>query len=300
MKIRLHRTLLAGMIGVAIIVAMAFGCSDRLVDSSDSAELRVAIAIDGDASPKLLALVDQYYVIVTNTRTGRTITRPLTLNGAILEGVIDSLPAGVPLTFTVEATTYGVTGEPGVVIYRGRTEAVIAADQATVIHVNLTPVVPLIKYTPRYVLLMPEDSVFSLAVKVFNVDSLYGISFRVTWDDMYLWPDSAVLSPDLPSDSVIFYYNFIDTNAAIVAASVSETRPNRTLVDAHGDVTLGRVYFRRQSITSAPANASVISLTVTSAYKADETQIPFASIYTDECLVDIMPSDQPMAPPGPH
>ncbi|RKX26916.1 MAG: hypothetical protein DRP45_02285 [Candidatus Zixiibacteriota bacterium] len=277
------------VIAVLVLSACALfltaGCSDRRLNNSKSANLK--IAINTYESFAKSTAIDVFVVLVTDPASGDTIAAgELLLHGAYLEGVIDNLPANVLLKFTVQAID-----RQSVVIYSGSVVTAIKADQLNLIQVQMRPVVPMMKLTPRHYefVNLTQNVEFFVEARVFNIDSLYGTAFRLTFEESYVWIDSAVVSPHLAEDSVIFHHNFVDTIDVSYAVSITQTDVTKQLVDANGDGTLARFYFTTTGgSVGAPAGSSTIGLQVTGMSKTNHDSIPLSSVYTENCRLDFL------------
>ena len=145
------------------------------------------------------------------------------------------------------------------------------------------------KFTPRYVLL--EDSAaFSIEARVFNVEELYGVSFRVFWNDEIMAPDSTTLGGGLPTSEVIFF-DTVDVDTVLGrryhAIAITQTVTGNALVDSDGHANLARLYFTRRPFS--PAGTDSIYFELTGMTRTDQTDIPLDSVYTDDCMVEIPP-----------
>ncbi|HUV31439.1 MAG TPA: hypothetical protein VMY05_10170 [Acidobacteriota bacterium] len=282
------KRLLARAAGVTVLLTMLYGCSDSFIGREPTEAVRLAFTVD-DASPALEAALGLFEVTVTDPRTGEILAKaPLTLTGRFLEGTIDSLPAGRLLKFRVAA----IDNRIGLTVYAGTAEAVLSSGSINTITIRLRAQVPLLKFTPRYVLLEDSPS-FAVDVKAFEVDSLYGISFRVTWDGNLLFLDSAVQGDTSADDTLLFYGNLIDTTGSVYGISVSQTNQSKTLVDSRGDATLARLYFRVEAGLDVWPNmlTTVVGIDTTGFTFIDRgtAGVAFDVFYTDECTVDLLP-----------
>lgn len=270
---------------LAVFAALAavISCGTRL--SPNDADRGVAISLDvTEPSSKLLQLSDSYWLIVVDAgNTSDTVVSPtpLMLEGTMLEGMVDSVPAGRLLQFIAEARNADIG-----VLYRGTTTGIIIGEELNSIAISLSPVVPLLKFTPRFVLL-GADSTYVLEAKVFNIPDLYGISFLVNWEEFYTRLDSVKPAPELPTD-IIFYdsaYTPPGSNIDYQAVAVTHTISGETIADANGDTPLAWFYFT-QSRVEPPDSISHVFLAPSGVTLRTQDPITVDDIYSDDCTIE--------------
>jgi len=262
------------------LVALAWtGCGKRLVNEEATTRLQIPLSAELMAA-KSLAAADLYRLTITDETADSVLALvSLTRNQAVLEGLVEDLPAGRTLSFLVEA----VESETGVVIYQGSATAIVVADQTITLDIPLGPVVPLQRLTPMCVPLV-TDSSFVLDTRIHNVDSLFGISFRVHWPvDFPLRVDSAQPGDDVSSPNIIFFAQ--EGTGAFYTFSITQTGAGETLVDASGQAHLAKVFFTVQDFANAPAGTFPIEVEPTGLTGVDSTIIPLGDIYTDDCTL---------------
>ncbi len=279
-----NRFLVIGVLLLVIMLALTWsGCSDRLVNEKQETGLQIPLSAELLAA-RSLAAADLYRLTVTDNADDSVLALvPLTLNQSVLEGTVDELPAGRPLTFLVEA----VESETGVVIYQGSATAIVVANQTITLDIPLGPVVPLQRFTPRHVELR-LDSSFVLDTWIENVDSLFGISFRVIWPDLStLRVDSARAGDDVASPNIIFFAQ--EGTGSFHTFSITQTGPGETIVDASGQAHLARIFFTLEDFTRALPGTTQIEVQPTGLTGVDSTVIPVGDVYTDDCTLQIPP-----------
>jgi hypothetical protein len=136
--------------------------------------------------PALIESVTQFLLIVTGPGMD-SIQTELTLSGGHLEGEVD-VPAGRKRKFEVQARD-----QSNRLIYRGSTVVDVEPGQSIELTINLYPVVPLVKLSPRFQEVDP-NSPCTVDVKVFRIRDLYGVSFRIHYDGLLVYPDSGSFS----------------------------------------------------------------------------------------------------------
>ena len=289
MKYRLRKNRIVPFAAILLALGVLCGCESRIVNQQfESTSLTVRINTAG-ASPKLLAQVDQFQVTVVELISNRVIAeQPLTLNGQFIEGQIDSLPSGIDLEFTARAMRL----TDGIIIYEGVTVIMLSAGAVTVVPISMSPVVPVMKSTPRYDnISVVDSSSHFIDVKIFNVNQLFGTSFRVFYDPNFLLFDSVTLSATInPNDVIFFAATGFDATSGqpFVAISVTNTTAGVEIVDLNGDVNLARVFYSLEFPASTP-NSSILRLEPTGLTDITGNQIDPAILFVDETIVEITP-----------
>ena len=274
---------------VAIFITAAFGCSGRIYDESKN-EPALSVSINmSDASPKLLAVVDQFRIIVFDPAKNDTVAiRPLSFNDStfMIEGQIDSLPAEIDLLFIAEARDF----QQGL-IFSGSTTAKLIADVVNNVLVDLSPVVPLMKSTPRYNKVLGSDqSTHTVDIKIFNVDSLFGVSFRIFYDPAFILFTGARLDTSQDPASVIFFETeAVDSlGRSYKAITISHTIPNTPLVGSDSDAVLTNIDFVLAQQFTTP-ETTFFMIEPTGLTHTNQTTIPPNILYVDETVVEIAP-----------
>lgn len=269
-----------------VIVSILPGCSDRLVNDSGAANFRIPLSAELVAS-KVMAAADLFRLTVTDPETDSLIAEiSLIQHQAVLEGTVEDLPAGRPLDFLVEA----MESAAETVIYQGSATTIVEANTTTTLHIPLYPVVPLQRFKPRFAQLL-SDSSFVLDTWVENVDSLYGISFRILWPSGFsLTVDSTKAGDDVSSPGVIFFSQPVGDS--IYTFSITQTGAGATLVDATGRAHLARAFCTVRNFTAAQPGRIQIEVEPTGLTGVDSTVIPLGSVYADDFTLDLGASVQ--------
>jgi len=269
---QLHRRSSLGLFGIALTTLVLFSCSQKIVNDDVAPSISLSMKV---TEPALIELINQFQVIVTAPDMD-SIVAPLVLNGTIIEGKID-VPTGNNRKFVVQALD-----TVGLVIYAGSTVVNIESGVERLLTINLYPQVSLIKFTPRFQT-VGANVPFAVDVKVFNIDSLYSISFRVSYS-YPVWPDSARVGRDL--DSNVIFFNRIDNLTQIYAIAVSQTDQTTPIVNANGYATLATVYFT-SGYPEIGTDTAELLIEVTEMRKPSGNFIPISSVYTDRGLVEV-------------
>ncbi len=108
---------------------------------------------------------------------------PITADGALAHGEVRfevEVPFGENRIVQLSAFN-----SASVLLYRGADTVDVISGQVTEVTVNMLPQVAMVKVTPLFrEINSAQNAVF--AVNVFNVDSLFGVSFRVDFDSLLL------------------------------------------------------------------------------------------------------------------
>ena len=274
--------LLRGLAALAVILS-AIGCSEKVV-IDDGASSEVRVDLDRGTALSLEAAPADFRLTITNPRTRDTLgVRSLTLQRGYLVGTFGPFPALRTLRFTVEAADQAT----GVVMYRGAADATIIPYRRLVLDIDLRPVAPILKFTPRFVT-VAADSSFALSMDLFNVPRLYGVSYRVVWSSVNGLTIDSVSPGDELADRVIFFAQ-PDQDTSYTFA-ITETDTTATLAGVDGNVSLGRMYFKLARQVEPWFD---LTLQVTSASENDNGQIvdlPVDAILADECRVEEPPA----------
>jgi len=270
-------------------ILMVLGCESKIV-SPPKNQTSLAVRIDiSDASPKLLAAVDSFQVIVVDPAISETLAvSPLTLDTTgFIVGQIDTLPAGINLEFTAQAFDMQVG-----LIFGGTANSVLEPEVVNNVFIFLSPVVPLMKFTPRHFDITGTDtSAHTFDVKIFNVDSLFGVSFRVRYDPNYLITLNATLDQSQgPSGVIFFEADSSDAVGPYKAITVSETDTTRAraIVNVGGDAVLCNIRFVLERPFTL-ADSTLIQIEPTGMTHQNGTFIPTGILYSDDALVRITP-----------
>jgi len=273
--------------GFVAIMLLIFACESKIVSPSKKDPM-LSISINmTDASPKLLAAVDQYRVIVVDPSVPKILAdSPLTFNNnGFVVGQIDSLPSGINLEFTAQAFD-----SQFVPIFSGTTNAILEPQELNNVFIRLSPVRPLFKCTPRYNVIAGSDTgIHSVDIKIFNVDSLYGVSFLVRFDPAFVRLGSAKLDSSLNPATIIFFQNdTADTLGSYKALAVTNTIPNTSIVGSDSDAVLVNLNFNLVLPFTVPDTTFLI-LELTGLTHVNQSQIDPSKLYIDETVIEIRP-----------
>ena len=262
------RLLATGLVLALVATVVLSGCSERSTDSRSGGS-PVALSLNLTSS-EMAHLVSEFRVIVTGPNIVDSIVRPLVWSGPYVEGDI-TVPSGRSRRFVVEAMD-----SVGTVIYRGQQVADLPPGAVVPLIVNLYPVVSLVRTLPRE-LTVASDIVFALPVRVYNIDSLYGVSMRIMWDNAVVQADSAHLSLAIAGMGDVILFDRLNADSNYYAVSVTPTDQTTPIVNGEGDADLVTVFFSTVAPTDNNGSAR-ITLDVTGLSKPSGDSIPTGTV----------------------
>jgi len=278
MKMSYRNSCLGCLLVVSLAILVIAGCSQKVVNEDPAPSIALSMKV---TEPALIELVSQFRLIVTGPDMDR-IDTSLALQDGYLVGRIE-VPAGDDRHFTALALD-----ETDRIIYRGDTVINVRAGTTIELTMYLYPQVPLIKLSPRYQQ-VNINSPFFVDVKVYEIDSLYGITFRVYYEGLLVNPDSAK-----PADTRWYLSDSINTDSNFYEIYVSAGDQVNPIVDDSGNATLARVYFTSgYGIEIATTTELIVEPTY---LFGPRDTIPVNSIYSDRSLVEILPSEEVFFP----
>ena len=272
---KLHRNKHLGcFLSVVLAILILSGCSQKAVNDNAAPSIALHMKV---TEPALIESVTEFLLIVTGPGMD-SIKAELALSGGHLEGEVD-VPAGRKRKFEVQARD-----QSNRLIYRGSTTVDVEPGKRIDLTINLYPVVPLVKLSPRFQEVGP-NSPCSVDVKVFRIRDLYGISFRIHYDGLLVYPDSAVKAGGLGPD-VIMLPPQNDPDSYFYATGITQTDQESPIVDENGYATLARVFFTSNREVSGTARLTV---EVTELRKPNGDYISLDSVYIDGSLIEVQP-----------
>lgn len=262
-------------LAVSLIALFIGGCSQKSVNYDNTPTVLLSMKV---TEPGLLQFVDEFRLIVTGPDMDRIETSLEYIDG-FLEGEVQ-VPAGNNRIFTALA----LDAASQVIIYRGEDTIDIAADAVVNLTINLYPQVDLIKLSPRF-RSVDANSIFTEDVKVFNIDSLYGISFRIHFDSGGVaLPDSAIAG-----NSNLIFLDTLVFDSGYYAFAISQSDQLTPIVNAQGNATLVRVYFHslQPQIDVDTAEFQIEVTGLTKIVGGAPVDVAFADVYTDRTIIEV-------------
>ena len=176
---------LLAAIAAIVVVGLYIGCTEKIVGSKASSNVRIQLA----APEGLRGMLDStgYRLIVRNT--GSVLLKAeLFLNPAT--GMVESketfnIPGGLTCTFTVEAYDSVLVNDVrrDTTIMSGDTTISIEGGKYYDLAINLRPTFALMLLTPPWVVKKVGDT-FTVDVVLYNVPNVAGVTFRVDYDSV--------------------------------------------------------------------------------------------------------------------
>ncbi|UCD93703.1 MAG: leucine-rich repeat domain-containing protein, partial [Candidatus Zixiibacteriota bacterium] len=270
---------------IGILALILSGCSEKIVNDAPSARVQISARLSSTDE----ALQLKYFTL---TVTGPDIEKPilgiLMQIGGVLMGEVE-VPIGKSRRFIARAYD-----DRDVIVYSGETIADVTKDQTSAqpIVIILYPQVPLMKFAPRLVAAEVYHPL-SVDTRLFKVDSVVAITFRVYFDNSMLRLDSTRLHPDLValSGQIVLYSEVIDSfpmsYCYMEVTGSGDVVPQQVIVDTAGNANLSQVHFTalgRQATTELIIEPIYIQKLGT--FPGSQLQEEFV---TEKCLVDIGP-----------
>ena len=155
-------------------------------------------------------------------------------NGAISDTI--EVPAGEDWKFALQALDAS-----GKVIYSGDTTASVIAGETTKLQIDLYPEVFLLKLDPIYQQ-VESDSFFNIDVKLYKIDDLFGISFRVEFDPAILLCTNVEPGDLLGPAEYTIFFSKVDSLAGYVAVGYSRVQGTASTASESG--RLATLFFK--------------------------------------------------------
>ncbi len=199
------------LIAVALLLALV-GCSKQPPNA-------------GGSQPMVISALAKDLGIGSNvTRVTLTVTaddmETITAEAALSEG---------EAVFTLEVTigedrlfTMVAFDEDDVELYRGQRTIDVLGGQINELIIDLEPQVPMIKVTPIYRRVNTIENVF-VQVRAYNIDSLFGVSFRLEFDSTLLSIESSEAG-DFFEGSDPIYFELLRANYIAVGYTLRGTQ----------------------------------------------------------------------------
>lgn len=159
-------------LSLAVIVLVLAGCSGRVADWSGRANVVI------NSSMKELGLGTNVASVVL--RVSGSGFEAFEVTGIIVDGRVVfelEVPLGDDRLFEMRAVD-----NEGTTLYQGAETADVQPGQTTSVDILMQPIVPMIRITPMFRRITATQGTARFDVQVFNVDSLFGVSFRVEYD----------------------------------------------------------------------------------------------------------------------
>ncbi len=271
------KVLFTCLMGLLIMLIGLTGCEEKIVpgESGNIIKIMTSNRIAYGENSEAFA---EYRLTITADDIATPIVVPLELDGAFLIGEV-ILVAGANRLFTLE-----VFDTDGVAVYSGSTTANVVRGESITLNVDLLPVAPLMKITPRYDEKFMEES-FTVDVNCFNLVGLSSIQFDFLYGstDNLVFVDSVIKGPDYGIEVRLSYQ--VGSNIVTVWIDLAFLTGN--IVDANGDATMATVYLSTHSDTQLLVDTANLQVVPVSLNRANGDVIdPFPDkVYLDESMI---------------
>jgi hypothetical protein len=276
---------MAALLVLASAVLMT--CADKVVRSrSAHSSIRIQTELAPSAIASLSIRLFRMTVSGPNMDTVRAFLH-VTSTAGMLEGTAE-IPYGIDRKLVIEADIVKCLQEAAICdtipLFSGETTTDVVPGSPLDVDVQLTPVVPMMRLSPKYVSVALYES-FEIDVVAYNIDSLneiIGHFMRTDSNSYIIYFDSLVRPSDVNSSRTLaseysWFYYWRDTS--------------HTPILKHGNT--GRLVRAFLTISDVGVGAQVqsglrsLSISLASMYKLNGDSIPVSSIYIDDALIDV-------------
>jgi len=249
-------TRLIALSGAALaLLALAFGCAEKITDSRLADGKNVVIKSRFTTSASIEQMINRWEVRVTGDGF-EPIRALLDYNSGWITGAVE-VPFGRDRRFEVAAMEmiYSVPPTTGPqqdtifnVIFRGVTVMDVLPDKVNELSVGLRPEVPMIKLSPKWTTVTAGGD-FALELKVFNVPGLIGLEAYIDYDGALVIPMDVERSSELGPNVQFYGYPQGEGYEVYINANDTTMMP---MVDERGDVTIAGITVRSKAVAGAP------------------------------------------------
>jgi len=281
-----QRTIFLTLLAMLTILAgMQISCSDKVINQPPVTSAVMTIDLSSKAHFSQ-GTIDNFRVVVSREQdpTDTLIDTTTVFVGDTVVMKLDSLPANEPLIFVSQVIM--TSDEVAVVVYEGLSTATLVPGGITEVAINLFPVVPMVKLSPRYLEVETNQNI-SFELKVNGIHDLSQISFRLHWDFPAQIDFSTQVTEALSNRVVVF-----DTSGGFAAppyyyaCGLWNTESTTPVVDTSGYATLATISFTSPIPEILPVTMTITidSLTM---YDTARDSIDAGSVYCNQTTVVI-------------
>ena len=270
---------LAAVALAAVMLLVVWGCADRTISgrSGKPGEITIAPKI---AEPGLITEVASFRLTVSAPDLD-TIEEWLDFDGCYITGRVE-VPSGLNREFLLEALDS--RGMPGAVVYQGWTVADVLPDRTLVLDIEMVPVVPLIRVSPRYVTVYSGTMTqFTLSVR--NMIGLRGLQVRLIDSTGYLTPLRARLAEDLNGLAILDMAVSDDYRELQIRVEGVQSNP---VVDEAGAADLAVLTYGTSTLVGLGEEVPLVVSSLT-AFDVDTSAPPLGRIFSDIPRVLLLP-----------
>ncbi len=298
-KITLN-TELKFILGIIVVTALVWGCSDKVVENNS--QVRVPVKMETTLALSEMAQAVNLVCLTITAADMEPVVSCQIYDGSPVTFDLE-VPAGQDRRFTLEgiAVTMLEVFEGDSVIYRGSTVADIEPNVEITLTIQVEPVVPLFRFTPSRSD-VASGQAFTVDMEIFNIPNLRQADFGLLIFEHMLLLDSVVKGVTLDASDVID----IVPGEGGAAMQVTVSDPNTAtgaIVDAEGYSHVATLYLTANLISEPMPTPLVLTPTLLttndgSVVLADDvfsqTALVNISSYTDP-LIRLVPQTQDVA-----
>lgn len=235
-----------GLVTLFMLTILLPGCS-----SSSGPEFTVPVRLSAIVGPQgqvsnvtsaTLTVFENENILATQDMT--------VLAGRVVAEV--DVPPGQDLTFTVNAYS-----DQDVLLYSGSADTDVGLGEDITLEINLIPQVLMLKVDPLYSLITAQgpDNEFYFDIYVYNVQELFGASFRIEYSNSFVVLTNVEIGDFLGQEPITLIRNEND----YTAVSITRTRGQNGI---SGSGHLARIYYYGQSTGTSQLefNPNTVSL----------------------------------------
>lgn len=256
---------------VIIIGYSISGCAKKIVNETDSTQVSLSVPI---SAPKLAAATAYGMLTVSASDLDSAIVREMMLvaNNLVLVGDTVTVPTGQDRTITIQGFD-----KAGTMLYSGSVTMDIYPG-LTVLHVPLTPAVPMVNLSPHFqeVTFLVSDT-FAIDVYAHDIDSLQSIDFSMVIGSGPFSNYAIEKGQGLPDSAAIWNEGPMAFGLYMQGAS------NEVLTDSNGNAHLATLRFYTYNDWSGDTAQVGFNLSIGSMYSP--TGPINTTVYTDDAEV---------------
>ncbi len=265
-----------------LLFLFSYSCTEKIVNQrTGRPEIKMSLKL---SSEEMASSIDHYRVTISapDIDPSIVIDTGLSQKDGYPYGTIN-VPAGRNRILTVEAIAFQEITTNDMILYRGIDTVDIMPDSALNLIIDLYPVPPCLKFSPRFVRIK-SDSTFSLDLNVFNMKNLSSIDVDIPLDLKslpYYRVDSAIKGSSVDND-ITFSAQIVDSTFKI---TINELGAVSQIVDQTGKGNLAKV-FVRATASETPPDTVFIPIAPVS-INGDTLNPSDTLLFIDGCTVEV-------------
>ncbi|UCE23452.1 MAG: hypothetical protein JSU74_09105 [Candidatus Zixiibacteriota bacterium] len=274
---------------VIVVAALAWGCSDRVIENHN--QVRVPVKMETTLALSEMAQAVNLVCLTITAADMEPVVSCQVYDGNPVTFDLE-VPAGPDRRFTLEgiAVTMLEVFEGDSVIYRGSTVTDIEPNVEVTLTIQVEPVVPLFRFTPSRSDVASGQS-FTVAMEIFNIPNLRQTDFELLIFQHMLFLDSVVKGATLDAGDVIDIVAG-DVNANLQVTVTDPNTASGAIVDSEGYSHLATLYLTANLI-SEPMPTPLVILP-TSFTTNDGSVVLVDDVFSQTALVNISSYTDPL------